>query len=38
MNSLVFQNNKFQSDKFDKKTNEIVIINFMSDNYHLIYI
>lgn len=31
MDPLVFQDNKFQSDKFDKETNEIVIVNFMSD-------
>lgn len=31
MNPLVFQDNKFQSDKFDKETNEIAIVNFMSD-------
>lgn len=38
MNPLVLQNNKFQSDKFDKKTNEIVIVNFMSDTLNLIII
>lgn len=31
MDPLVFQDNKFQSDKFDKETNEIVIVNFISD-------
>lgn len=31
MDPLVFQDNKFQSDKFDKETNEIVIVNFMND-------